>query len=213
MISAGCINHHKISYLALGDSYTIGESVPFESSFPHQLAACLSTSGLDVDAPVIIAKTGWTTSELQSAIKTAGLKQKFDLVTLLIGVNNQYRGESLTLYREEFKALLHTAIDFAKSGKAGVFVLSIPDWGITPFGMNSGRDAREIAKEIDEFNALNKEETLAAGVSYTDVTFASRKSLSDLELVAADGLHYSEKMHAEWAANLLPSLTKAFKPL
>jgi lysophospholipase L1-like esterase len=202
---------HEMSYLALGDSYTIGESVPLESNFPYQLSACLRRSGLNIAAPVIIAKTGWTTSELQAAIKAAGLVQKFNLVTLLIGVNNQYRGESLQVYREEFKALLQTAIDFAKGGKAGVFVLSIPDWGTTPYGMNSGRDHRAIGAEIDEFNALNREETLVAGVSYTDITPASRKSFSDQDLIAADGLHYSLKMHAEWVASLAPSVIKALK--
>jgi lysophospholipase L1-like esterase len=202
---------HEMSYLALGDSYTIGESVPQESSFPYQLSACLKRSGFKIAAPVIIAKTGWTTSELQAAIKAAGLQQKFNLVTLLIGVNNQYRGEPLQVYREEFKALLQMAIDFAKGGKAGVFVLSIPDWGITPYGMNSGRDHQAIGTEIDEFNALNREETLAAGVSYTDITPASRKSFSDPDLVAPDGLHYSLKMHAEWAASLAPSVIKAFR--
>lgn len=204
-------NDHEMSYLALGDSYTIGESVALESSFPYQLSARLRSSGFNIAAPVIIAKTGWTTSELQSAIKAAGLEQKFNLVTLLIGVNNQYRGESLMIYREEFKALLQTAIDFAEGRKAGVFVLSIPDWGTTPYGRNSGRDQRVVGTEIDEFNAVNREETLAAGVSYTDITPASRKSFSDQELVAADGLHYSLKMHAEWAASLAPSVIKAFK--
>lgn len=207
------INDHKISYLALGDSYTIGESVPLESSFPYQLSASLRCSGLDIVAPVIIAKTGWTTSELQSAIKTADLKEKFDLVTLLIGVNNQYRGESLVVYREEFRALLQTAIDFANDRETGVFVVSIPDWGITPYGLNSGRDYQTIGIEVDEFNAVNKEETLAAGVNYTDITPASRRAFSDLELVAADGLHYSEKMHAEWAASLAPSVINALKRL
>ena len=212
MTVSGTINNdHEMSYLALGDSYTIGESVPLESSFPYQLSACLRRSGFDIAEPVIIAKTGWTTSELQSAIKAADLKQKFNLVTLLIGVNNQYRGESLLVYREEFKALLQTAVDFAKGGKAGVFVLSIPDWGSTPYGMNSSRDQGAIEAEIDEFNAVNREETLATGVSYTDITPASRKSFSDPELVAADGLHYSVKMHAEWAASLAPSVIKAFK--
>lgn len=212
MMLPGTINkNHEMSYLALGDSYTIGESVPLESNFPYQLSARLRGSGLDVATPVIIAKTGWTTSELQSAIKTAGLKQKFNLVTLLIGVNNQYRGESLIVYREEFRALLQTAIDFADGKETGVFVMSIPDWGATPYGMNSGRDRQVIGIEIDKFNVLNREETLAAGVNYTDITPASRRAFSDQELVAADGLHYSEKMHSEWAASLAPLVIKAFK--
>lgn len=205
------MTEHKISYLALGDSYTIGESVPMESNFPHQLAARLNHEGLDVGLPRIIAKTGWTTSELQAAIKAAALKQKFGLVTLLIGVNNQYRGESLNIYRKEFKELLQTALDFANGDKTHVFVVSIPDWGVTPYGLNSGRSQLTIASEIDAFNAINKEETLALGVNYTDITAASRKALSDASLVAADGLHYSAKMHAEWVANLLPAVVKALK--
>lgn len=202
---------HKLSYLALGDSYTIGESVPMESNFPYQLSARLRENGVDVGAPKIIATTGWTTSELQSAIKIAALKQKFSFVTLLIGVNNQYRGESLTVYRKEFKELLQTALNFADGNKSRVFVLSIPDWGVTPFGAGSGRDQQSIAKAIDAFNVINKEETLAMGVSYTDITIGSRKVASDKTLVAADGLHYSAKMHAEWVESLKPAVIKHLK--
>lgn len=202
---------HKITYLALGDSYTIGESVPVQSNFPYQLSDRLRESGLDVGTPKIIATTGWTTSELQSAIKAAALKQKFDMVTLLIGVNNQYRGESPDVYRKEFKDLLQTALDFAGGNKTHVFVLSIPDWGVTPFGAGSGRDQQRIAKDIDAFNVINREETLAMGISYTDITAASRKAATDISLVATDGLHYSAKMHAEWVEHLKPAVIKALK--
>ena len=202
---------HKLSYLALGDSYTIGESVPAEQSFPFQLAASLNADSLDVATPKVIAQTGWTTDELQNAIKKAGLKRKFDLVTLLIGVNNQYRGASPDTYRKEFKMLLRTALDFANGNKSRVFVLSIPDWGVTPFGAGSGRDQQVIAKEIDAFNAINKEETSAAGISYTDITPGSRKAALDRDLVAADGLHYSLKMHKEWAESVKPAVMKAIK--
>ncbi len=201
----------KLSYLALGDSYTIGESVPLASSFPYQLSACLSAKGLDISAPVIIAKTGWTTGELQSAIEAANLNDKFNLVTLLIGVNNQYRGESLTVYKAEFEALLQTAIDFANGKRSAVFVLSIPDWSNTPFGKNSDRDHQTTSTEIDKFNAVNREVTAEAGVHYTDITHASKRAFSDPKLVAIDGLHYSESMHAQWAASLMPSILKVFK--
>lgn len=201
----------KLSYLALGDSYTIGESLPPESNFPNLLAASLKNDGLDIARPEIIATTGWTSSELQSAIKVAALKQKFNLVTLLIGVNNQYRGESLHVYREEFKDLLQTALDFTEGNTERVFVLSIPDWGVTPFGADSGQDPLSIAKAIDAFNTVNKEETLSRGVSYTDITALSRIAASDPELVAGDGLHYSAKMHAAWVAQLCPSILKALK--
>jgi lysophospholipase L1-like esterase len=209
--SAATSIERTISYLALGDSYTIGESVPLEHNFPYQLSAKLNSKGLDIGKPHIIAVTGWTSSELQTAIEAESLQQKFDLVTLLIGVNNQYRGESLETYRKEFKELLQTAIDFADGNKAHVFVVSIPDWGVTPYGQSSGRDLKAVADEIDAFNAINKEETLAEGISYTDITPASRRAQTEPDLVATDGLHYSEKMHGEWVDSLIPSIVKALK--
>jgi len=202
---------NEISYLAIGDSYTIGEAVPLEGGFPHQLTTILKDNGLDVGTPHIIAKTGWTTSELQEAIKKANLSEQFTVVTLLIGVNNQYRGESREKYRKEFKELLQTAISFTNGNKAGVFVVSIPDWGLTPYGQESGRDIPAISLDIDAFNAINKEETLSQGVSYTDITPGSRLVVSDKELVASDGLHPSAKMYQQWAVQLAPSLIKALK--
>ncbi|MEJ5994899.1 SGNH/GDSL hydrolase family protein [Pedobacter sp. Du54] len=194
-----------LTYLALGDSYTIGESVAASESFPYQFAGQLSVQGLNVANPKIIAKTGWTTDELQVAIKAEKLSETFDFVTLLIGVNNQYRGYSKVTYRKEFKELLHTAISFAGGNKKRVFVLSIPDWGVTPFGLSSGKSTKAIAADIDAFNAINKEETLAQEVSYTDITPASRNAATDLSLVAKDGLHYSGKMHLQWAMSI-PSI-------
>ncbi|RZL34474.1 MAG: SGNH/GDSL hydrolase family protein, partial [Pedobacter sp.] len=144
-----------LTYLALGDSYTIGEAVSEKESFPFQLAAQLRVAGLNVSTPKIVAKTGWTTSELQTAIKAENLTTNYDVVTLLIGVNNQYRSESQAEYKKEFVALLNTAIAFAKGNKKHVFVVSIPDWGVTPFGKASGKSAQTIAKEIDAFNAIN----------------------------------------------------------
>lgn len=196
------------TYLALGDSYTIGEAVTQKESFPYQLAVALNEKNLKVSNPKIIARTGWTTSELQLAIKAAALKEKYGLVTLLIGVNNQYRGQSESTYRTEFAALLQTAINFADGKKDRVFVVSIPDWGVTPFGKNSGKDQSRISAEIDAFNAINKQETLAKGVSYTDITPASRKVASDLSLAASDGLHPSGKMYTEWAAALTTPIVK-----
>jgi lysophospholipase L1-like esterase len=197
-----------ISYLALGDSYTIGEEVPIENCFPYQLADSLNQSGFMVNRPKIIATTGWTTNELQDAIAKSGLNQKFDLVTLLIGVNNQYRGESLNIYREEFKSLLQTAIDFTNGNKARVFVLSIPDWGVTPYAINSGRDQELIAREIDAFNTINHEETILLDVSYTNVTTSSRKAGSEMDLLTKDELHYSAKMYAEWVGLLKQEVIK-----
>lgn len=200
-----------LTYLAIGDSYTIGEALPLSGSFPHQLSKRLNDKGLDVGRPVIVAKTGWTTSELQEGIKAAGIQQQFDIVTLLIGVNNQYRGASKTTYRAEFRDLLKTAIAFAGGQKSRVFVVSIPDWGATPFGRQSGRDTEDIAKEIDAFNMINREETLAEGVSYTDITPASRLAKSDESLVASDGLHPSEKMYLDWAVQLESKILKGLK--
>lgn len=195
-------------YLALGDSYTIGESVAQGSSFPYQLAARLNSLGIKVGVPKIIAKTGWTTSELRDAIKAEVLNTKFDIVTLLIGVNNQYRGNSIDTYRTEFRELMQTAIGLAGGNKAHVFVVSIPDWGATPFGTQSGRGVQRIAKEIDAFNAVNKEETLKEGISYTDITAGSRNAATDNSLVAEDGLHPSGLMYRDWVTLLAPSIYK-----
>lgn len=200
----------ELSYLALGDSYTIGESVAQSACFPYQLTAQLNSRGMKVSNPKIIAKTGWTTNELQDAIKAEALTAKFDIVTLLIGVNNQYRGYSIDTYRTEFKDLLQTAIGFASGNKSHVFVVSIPDWGATPFGQQSGRGAQDIAKEIDAFNAVNKEEALKAGVSYTDITPGSRNAATDNSLVASDGLHPSALMYKDWVTLLTPSVSKVF---
>ena len=177
-------------YLALGDSYTIGESVPATDRFPVQLARELGSG-----EPQIIAKTGWTTDELDAAIDAADPKGPFDLVTLLIGVNNQYRGRPADEYRSQFVALLQRAIGFAGGDAGRVIVVSIPDWGVTPFA--EGRDRAKIAREIDQFNAINREEALRAGAKYVDITPISRRD--DPSLVAGDGLHPSGKQYGEWA--------------
>ncbi|WP_316796645.1 SGNH/GDSL hydrolase family protein [Pedobacter agri] len=199
------------TYLALGDSYTIGESVKQAESFPYQLKNLLINEGLNVANPKIIATTGWTTSELQNAIVQAKLTQKFDFVTLLIGVNNQYRGNSIETYKKEFSELLQTAISFANGDKTKVFVVSIPDWGVTPFGKNFGKSIQTITTEIDNFNAVNEQIALAAGISYTNITPTSRKAINDLSLIANDGLHPSAKMYTEWANALLPKISTVLK--
>lgn len=201
----------QLTYLALGDSYTIGEAVKQAESFPYQLREKLNKESLQLSAPKIVATTGWTAGELIAGIKAETFLPKYDLVTLLIGVNDQYRGYSIAAYRKEFVALLKTAVTFAGGNAAHVFVVSIPDWGVTPYGAQSGRDVKVIAKEIDAFNAVNKEESLKAGISYTDITPASRNAATDGALVASDGLHPSGKMYKEWADQLSPSIVKAFK--
>ena len=195
-----------LQYLALGDSYTIGEAVPAAQSFPYQLATALNAQQFKVATPTIIARTGWTTDELIAAIKERALPGKYDVVTLLIGVNNQYRGYNMNTYRTEFIQLLNTALGYAGGNKKRVFVVSIPDWGVTPFA--NGRDRQQIAREIDQYNGINKEETLKAGISYTDITPGSRNALTDSSLVAGDGLHPSGKMYGEWVSKLLPEVVK-----
>ncbi|RYD87424.1 MAG: SGNH/GDSL hydrolase family protein [Sphingobacteriales bacterium] len=192
------------SYLALGDSYTIGEAVPQEQSFPYLLNKRFGNT----IAPDVIAVTGWTTGDLKSGIEQRKLqKHDYDIVTLLIGVNNQYRHYSKDEYRSEFVELLNTAISYANGNKAHVLVLSIPDWGVTPFGKNSG-DPAAIGADIDAFNAINKQETEKLGVAYIDITPASRRAAYDTDLVASDGLHPSGKMYDLWVQQLQPVIEK-----
>jgi lysophospholipase L1-like esterase len=188
-------------YLALGDSYTIGESVPEGERWPHQLAKRLETEGIETEV-TIVAQTGWTTDELWQAIQAREIQPPYNLVSLLIGVNNQYRGRDIDEYREQFLFLLKKSIEYAGGASKRVIVLSIPDWGVTPFA--SGRDAKKIAKEIDEFNQVNREESEKAGVHYMDVTPVSRDAVTEPTLIAGDGLHPSGKMYAMWAEKVLP---------
>jgi lysophospholipase L1-like esterase len=198
----------SLKYLALGDSYTIGEAVAQEQSFPFQVAERLRAFGLDVDDPKIVAQTGWTTDELIKAIKDAGLSGKYDLVTLLIGVNNQYRGHSSENYRVEFKELLQKALSFSDYRPENIYVISIPDWGVTPFAQKSGRDITSISTEIDNFNSVNREEALKMGVTYVDITPDSKTASADLTLLAHDGLHPSVKMYARWAKKITRELQR-----
>ena len=199
---------NKKTYLALGDSYTIGEAVEQEESFPFQLTKLLSDGGDEFEQPKVIAKTGWTTDELRHAIQQEQITEAFDLVTLLIGVNNQYRGYSQETYRTEFVELLETAISFAAGKKENVYVVSIPDWGVTEFAKNSGRDLQAISDEIDNFNRINRQETEARDVTYVDITPGSRQAIKKQNLIAGDGLHPSGKMYTEWAKLLAEEVTK-----
>ena len=194
-------------YLALGDSYTCGEQVSAGESWPVQLAALLRRHGAAVADPQMVARTGWTTSELSAGLDQAAPSGRFDLVSLLIGVNDQYRsGDN---YRGQFVALLQRAIEFAGDDPARVIVLSIPDWGATPFA--EGRDRAKIAAEIDRFNAINRAETEQAGARYADITPVSRatRGPGPESNVAPDGLHPSAGMHAAWARLALPQALAA----
>jgi lysophospholipase L1-like esterase len=197
-----------IRYLALGDSYTIGESVSESERWPNQLAAALLRKGYVAEV-TIIARTGWTTDELWDGIQKAAPQPPYDLVSLLIGVNNQYRGYDIGEYRESFRFLLNKSIEYSGGDQSRVFVVSIPDWGVTPFA--AGRDAAQIASEIDAFNATAREETTAAGVSFVDITPGSRQALDDPSLIAFDGLHPSGKMYGLWVEKLLPQVIKVLE--
>lgn len=188
--------------LALGDSYTIGEAVEPDERWPIRLAAMLNARGVGMAAPIIVAHTGWTTDELAAAIDTAGFDGSYDLVTLLIGVNDQYRGRAVEEFRRNFLILLDRALAFANQRPERVIVLSIPDWGVTPFAHE--RDRGRIAAEIDQFNSVVREEAESAGMRFVDVTAVSRRAASEPDLVAADGLHPSGAMYAEWARVILP---------
>lgn len=197
----------EIRILSLGDSYTIGEAVGEHERWPVRLAAMLRARGIGVADPVIVAKTGWTTDELSLGIDAASPSGPFDLVTLLIGVNNQYRGRSSTEYRGQFRALFERAVTFAGGRADRVIVLSIPDWGVTPFA--GGRDRAQIAADIDAFNAINRAESLRRGSQYVDVVPVSRNAGADASLVATDGLHPSGAMYAAWADLALPAVLNA----
>lgn len=197
-----------ISYLALGDSYTIGEQVPIADSFPYQLVQLLRGAGWPIAAPEIVAKTGWTTDELLSALEQTRLLPPYDLVTLLIGVNNQYRGWSTETYAIEFVRLLKMAIEFAGGSTERVLVLSIPDWGFTPFA--EGRDRPAITTEINQFNKINKQLTDQQAVYYLDITEGTREALSNPALLAPDGLHPSGLEYARWARGLFSYLSQKY---
>ena len=190
-------------FLALGDSYTIGESVSENERWPVQLAKKLREKGKSIGEPLIIATTGWRTDDLMNAVNKAHLKNEYDLVSLLIGVNNQYQGKSSEQYVIEFEDLLKTAIQLAKGKKENVFVVSIPDYGYTPFGKPK---QAEISKALDRFNEINKRITEKAGIKYINITDISRQGIHQPELVADDGLHPSGKMYSLWVDRIVESL-------
>jgi lysophospholipase L1-like esterase len=196
------------TYLALGDSYTIGELVAMHDNFPHQTAAILNNEKIPTTEPVIVATTGWTTDELAAAISERNITGTYSFVSLLIGVNNQYRGRSIDNYRIEFEQLLKQSIAFAGGKVHRVFVLSIPDWGATPFA--EGKDRAQIAKAIDDYNATCREITLAHGCHYLEITESTRHNASVAGFLAEDGLHPSGKEYAVWAQRLAAAVRQQF---
>ena len=198
---------HK-SYLALGDSYTIGESVADTEAFPVQTVKFLRKHGISISNPDVIARTGWTTADLLNALNNHPPKKTFSVVSLLIGVNNQYRGESLDEYIIEFTKLMNMAVYYAGNIRSHVFILSIPDYSVTPFAR--GPAAATIAGDIDNFNAANRIISLNADVHYLDITSVSRNAKDDPALTAIDGLHPSAIQYKKWSELLAPVMLLEF---
>ena len=192
------MDQSTLSFLALGDSYTIGEAVPENDRWPVQLVEKLKVAGISVADPEIIATTGWTTDELQKAIGETGDTKTYDLLSLLIGVNNQYRGYDLEVYKKEFKELLDQAIAFANEKPENVFVISIPDYGVTPFALEHNLNPEKIADELDQYNLEAQKIAQSKGVAFFDITEWSKGAKADPSLVTSDGLHPSGKMYANW---------------
>ncbi|MDO6434578.1 GDSL-type esterase/lipase family protein [Flavitalea sp. BT771] len=191
------------TFLALGDSYTIGEGVLLNETYPYQAVRLLRGKGLPFTAPEIIARTGWTTDELNNAIAGSRLLPAYDFVTLLVGVNNQYRGRSCEEYKVQFQSLLQQAIAFAGGRPDRVFILSIPDWGVAPFAADRDRDT--IARQIDAFNAAAKESAARQKVAFIDITSHGRMQGQPF---AADGLHPAGGQYRFWAEELVEQITR-----
>jgi lysophospholipase L1-like esterase len=200
---------HYSSYLALGDSYTIGESVPLHQSFPYQVVQLLRKKGLHFYAPEIVAKTGWTTTELAAHILHTQLNPQYDYVSLLIGVNNQYRGLSIEDFKTDFDFLLKKALQFSGNKPTHVIVLSIPDWGFTPFA--AGKDIEAISNQIDAFNAVCATAAQKSGVHYMNITDETRAEKNNLQALANDQLHYSGTTHLRWAEKVAGVISKLSK--
>ncbi len=195
-----------LRYLALGDSYTIGEGVAESDRWPEQWCRALRTAGTAIDPPRIIAQTGWTTDELSAAMDAAEPLGQWDLATLLIGVNNQYRGLPINDFAGSVAALLHRTLGLVGGRRDRVLVLSIPDWGVTPFARASGRDTTQIAREIDDYNDATRQACAAEGVAWLDITGITRAAGMDADMLVDDGLHPSGKMYAAWVEKILDNL-------
>ncbi len=197
-----------LTYLALGDSYTVGEQVKVFENFPYLTTDLLRRKQMQVMAPDIVAVTGWTTDELAAGIQQRALLHQYDFVTLLIGVNNQYRGRSVAEYKKEYEDLLQQAIRFANGNSKRVFVLSIPDWGVTPYAKE--RDQVQIATEIDAYNTAKQAITEAHGAHYLDITASTRANAATESFMAADGLHPSANEYKIWADALARQIFEQF---
>ncbi len=208
-IAATLPKAHPMRYLALGDSYTIGENVPATERFPYLTTLLLRAQNKSLEEPEYIATTGWTTANLLTAINRAGTLDTFDIVSLLIGVNDQYQHLDTGGYRTRFTQLLEKSILLAGNRKDRVFVLSIPDYSATPYVED--RDKPKVHAEIDAFNAINKEITLRYGIAYIDITPLTRQAATDESLLTDDQLHYSGKAHQQWAELLVPAIENSMR--
>ncbi|HCW09127.1 MAG TPA: lysophospholipase [Cytophagales bacterium] len=189
----------RLKYLALGDSYSIGEGVSKDQRWPNQLVDILNAEGFQIDSPEIIATTGWRTDNLINAIQISHRKPVYDLVSLLIGVNNQYQGKSIDQFRVDLVRLGEMAVQLAKNKKENVFVVSIPDYGYTPYGFKS-KD--KISSELNVFNDYISQFCKSKGIAFINITDISREGLEDPSLLAPDGLHPSGKMYNRWAVRI-----------
>jgi lysophospholipase L1-like esterase len=210
LASQGLAAHaDELRFLALGDSYTIGEGVAESGRWPVQLATRLRAHGLGVAPPRLLATTGWTTDELSAAMDAQAFDPPYDLVSLSIGVNNQYRGRSAEEYASQFAALLERAIALAGGRPQRVVVVSIPDWGVTRFGAESGRDVAQIARELDAFNVISRDIARRRGAQWADVAPASRRAGAAPAMLAQDGLHPSAAQYTQWLGAILPAARAA----
>ena len=200
---------HVYNYLALGDSYTIGEAIHLNKSFPYQVVQLLRNEEYNFNAPEIIAKTGWTTDELQNDINNTTLLSKYDFVTLLIGVNNQYRGGDAIEYKQQFEEILKKAIELVNGKKEHVIIVSIPDYSVTAYAKSM--DVGKISREIEVFNGINKALSIQYKVQYVDITTGSKAAKNDISLIAQDGLHPSEKEYSKWAKKIVDVITSQLK--
>lgn len=189
------LEEDPIRYLALGDSYTIGESVEIQLRWPMQLTERLKAEGFQIEEPRIIAKTGWTTGNLLEAMDLQLNNEKFDLISVSIGVNNQYQSKSIEEYEKDLHTIFTRAIKHSVKGAAGIFALSIPDYGATPFG---AENSKEIGEELDEFNRVFRKVASEYNIPFYDITPISRRATEDASLIAKDDLHPSGKMYKMW---------------
>ncbi|HET8753696.1 MAG TPA: SGNH/GDSL hydrolase family protein [Salinimicrobium sp.] len=203
-------NSEKLSFLALGDSYTIGESVSPKLRWPVQLVDSLKSHGIALKDPKIIAITGWTTQDLLNAMDNQLENEKFDLVSVSIGVNNQYQGKSIKDYENDLHTIFKKAIFHSKFGIKGVFAVSIPDYGATPFG---AAKSKEIEKEIAQFNEVFEKVASEFNIEFYKITPISKRASEEKDLVADDGLHPSGKMYSLWVEEFLPEIIQKISSL